>query len=40
MNNRKPFYKRHPNLPLWLSIVALIASIVMPVIREILAKTF
>ena len=31
------FMKRHPNLPMWLSIAALIISIAAPIVREALA---
>lgn len=33
------FPQKHPDLPLWLSIAALIASIAMPLLREFLAGT-
>lgn len=31
-----PFYERYPNFPLCLSIFALIASIIMPILRKFL----
>lgn len=31
-----PFYERHPNFPLWISIFALIVSIIMPILRKFL----
>lgn len=37
MNRKKPFHERHPNLPLYISIIALIASFIAPIIREFLA---
>lgn len=34
-----PFHKRHPDLPMWISLTALIASIAMPIIRQVLGQT-
>ena len=31
------FMKRHPNLPMWLALAALIISIAAPIVREALA---
>lgn len=31
-------YERHPKLPLWLSIIALLCSIAAPIVREVLAR--
>mgnify|MGYP004483286669 FL=1 len=36
--NRPRFHERHPNLPILLSLIALAASILAPVIREFLAR--
>ena len=36
--NRPCFHERHPNLPILLSLIALAASALAPVIREFLAK--
>ena len=36
---KKSFRERHPNLPLWLAIMALIASIAMPILRIFLEGT-
>lgn len=33
------FQKRFPNFPLWISVIALIMSIAMPVLRIFLART-
>ena len=32
------FRVRHPDFPLWISVIALIASITMPVLRIFLAR--
>lgn len=29
-----PTYERYPNLPLYVSIIALLASIIMPIVRK------
>ncbi len=34
--DRKVFRERHPDLPFWLSIIALAASIAMPILRKVL----
>lgn len=34
---RLSFRERYPNFPLWLSLIALICSIAMPILREFLA---
>ena len=36
--NKKWFYERHPNLPMWISLAAIIAMIAMPIIRKVLGQ--
>lgn len=36
---RKPFRERHPDFPIWISAIALIVSIAIPIVRTILART-
>ena len=38
MNPFKRFQERFPNFPLWISVIALVVSIAMPMLRIFLAR--
>lgn len=33
---KRPWHERHPDMPYWISLIALIASIVLPILRRFL----
>lgn len=35
---RRPFRERHPDFPIWVSLIALAVSIAAPIVRAVLAR--